>query len=80
MKIKLSGIRSKFLTIGFTNDHDAKFLNDITQAGSELGNFFFVNTSQPNYQQQITECLVSSLDQAFSKNSLNIAIRNLMDP
>ena len=46
-------ITSRFLTIGFTNEHDAGFLNMIAQAGSDLGNFFFVNTEKDDYDQQI---------------------------
>jgi hypothetical protein len=62
--LKKKEITSRFLTIGFTNEHDAKFLNDIAQAGSDLGNFFYVNTEQPNYPDQIKECLSSSLQMA----------------
>ena len=50
-------IKSRFLTIGFSNDHDAVFLNKIAQAGSELGNFFFIDTSNSNYSDQVKECL-----------------------
>ena len=42
-------ITSRFLTIGFTNEHDAKFLNEIAQSGSDLGNFFYINTENSNY-------------------------------
>jgi hypothetical protein len=62
--LKKKEITSRFLTIGFTNEHDAKFLNDIAQAGSDLGNFFYVNTEQPNYPDEIKECLSSSLQMA----------------
>ncbi len=46
-------ITSRFLTIGFTSSHDALFLNEIAQAGSELGNFFYINTDQADYPEQI---------------------------
>jgi hypothetical protein len=42
-------ITSRFLTIGFTNEHDAKFLNTIAQSGSDLGNFFYINTEKSDY-------------------------------
>ena len=44
---------SRFLTLGFTSSHDAPFLNRITQTGSELGNFFYINTDQGDYSGQI---------------------------
>ena len=47
--LKKKEITSRFLTIGFTNDHDAKFLNTIAQSGSDLGNFFYINTEKANY-------------------------------
>ncbi len=50
-------ISSRFLTIGFSRDHDAVFLNKIAQSGSELGNFFFIDTSGSNYTDQVKECL-----------------------
>jgi hypothetical protein len=34
----------RYLTIGFSRDHDAVFLNKIAQAGSERGNFFYIDT------------------------------------
>jgi hypothetical protein len=37
------------LTIGFTSAHDAAFLNRIAQAGTDLGNFFYIDTENPNY-------------------------------
>jgi hypothetical protein len=48
---------TRFLTIGFTKDHDAVFLNSIAQAGTELGNFFYIDTSVEGYAQKISECL-----------------------
>ncbi len=46
-------ITSRFLTIGFTKDHDALFLNSIAQAGSDLGNFFYIDTENEGYAEQI---------------------------
>jgi len=45
---------TRFLTIGFSRDHDAVFLNQIAQCGSELGNFFFIDTAVENYAEQVT--------------------------
>ena len=57
-------ISSRFLTIGFTSGHDAPFLNRIAQAGSDLGNFFYVDTEQDDYPEQIKDALQSSLSMA----------------
>jgi len=54
LKSKLRGIPnliSRFLTIGFSREHDAVFLNKIAQSGSELGNFIFIDTYQENYAE-----------------------------
>ena len=51
--LKKEQITSRFLTIGFTGSHDAAFLNQIAKSGSELGNFFYVNTDQSDYPEQI---------------------------
>jgi len=63
-------VTSRFLTIGFTNEHDAKFLNTIAQSGTDLGNFFYINTEQPDYPDQIKECLSSSLQMAKEEEGL----------
>lgn len=34
----------RFFTIGFSASHDAVFLNKIAQAGSEVGNFTYIDT------------------------------------
>lgn len=47
--LKKQQVSSRFLTIGFTSSHDAQFLNTIASAGSELGNFFYIDTSKPTY-------------------------------
>ena len=57
-------ITSRFLTIGFSQYHDANFLGSIARSGSELGNFFFIDTSRPDKQEKIKECLVRSLSMA----------------
>ena len=37
---------SKWLSIGFSKDHDAVFMNNIAKTGNELGNFIFVDTGK----------------------------------
>ena len=61
----IPNLNSRFLTIGFSRDHDAVFLNNIAKCGSELGNFFFIDTSADNYAEQVKECLAESLDMAM---------------
>ena len=68
MKSKLSlipNLTSRFLTIGFSQNHDAVFLNKITKSGSELGNFFFIDTSKNDYTEEVKKCLSESLDIAM---------------
>ena len=40
-------------------------MNRIAQSGSEIGNFFYVDTSAPNYDEVVRECLLESLDIAL---------------
>ncbi len=58
------------MTIGFTKDHDALFLNSIAQAGSDLGNFFYIDTENEGYAEQIQDCLQSSLQMAQQEEGL----------
>lgn len=67
---------SRFLTIGFSRDHDAVFLNKIAQSGSEQGNFFYVDTSQDNYPELVKECLRNSLSLAQAEEGLVLKIRS----
>ena len=56
---------TRFLTIGFSKDHDAVFLNNIAQCGSELGNFFYIDTGAQDYAEQVKQCLTDSLNMAM---------------
>ena len=67
-------ITSRFLTIGFTAEHDAQFLNTIATSGTDLGNFFYVNTSDENYPETIKECLQSSLSMAKEEEGLTLTL------
>ncbi len=62
MKMALKNISSRFLTVGFTADHDARFLNSIAAVGSQEGNFFYIDTGMPGYKERIKECLSESLE------------------
>lgn len=57
-------MRVRFLTIGFSSYHDAAFLNKITQQGTVLGNFFYVET-RGNYSESVQKCLSESLEIAM---------------
>ena len=46
MKKEASLVKSRFLTIGLSASHDAKFLNQIALAGSDMGNFFYIDFAQ----------------------------------
>jgi hypothetical protein len=81
MKSKLAlipNLTSRFLTIGFSANHDAVFLNKITKSGSELGNFFFIDTSKNDYTDDVKKCLSESLDIAMegTSNPLKLQFTN----
>ena len=75
--LKAFEVTSRFLTIGFTSGHDALFLNEIATCGSELGNFYYIDTANPNYKAQISECLSNSLSMVeFSSMNLHFSSEN----
>lgn len=42
-KIQINGVQeSQFFSIGFSNDHDANLLNQITKTGTQTGGFFYI--------------------------------------
>jgi hypothetical protein len=45
--------------------HDAVLLNKIASAGTELGNFYFIDYSKPAYVDDIKEALQASLGMAM---------------
>jgi hypothetical protein len=71
-----NNISSRFLSIGFSRNHDAGFMNRIAQAGSEMGNFFYIDTSKGDYKQDVTNALSESLNIAMEGGSLKMEIKN----
>jgi hypothetical protein len=74
MKSAISHIKSRCLTIGFTQSHDAVLLNSIAKAGSELGNFIYVDTEKQDYHQQIEDSIASSLAMSLTIDGLEVEI------
>jgi hypothetical protein len=68
--LKELDITSRFLTIGFTEHHRADLLNQIALAGSEVGNFIYVDTSKADFQKQIEDSLISSLELTSTASGL----------
>jgi hypothetical protein len=73
-----TNVSSRFLSIGFSRNHDAGFMNRIAQAGSEMGNFFYIDTSKGDYKQDVTNALSESLNIAMEGGSLKMEIKNEM--
>jgi hypothetical protein len=66
----------RFLSIGFSRDHDAAFMNKIAQVGSNMGNFFYIDTSGANYQQDVMTSLEESLEIAIEgSTSINLKLK-----
>jgi hypothetical protein len=38
-------LNSRFLSIGFSRDHDAVFMGQLAEAGLERGNFIYIDTA-----------------------------------
>lgn len=65
----------RFLTIGLGSDHDAVLLNKLAKAGTEIGNFFYVNDNDANFKESMREALNSSIQMAESSgNGLKLKI------
>ena len=47
------GLRSRFLSVGFSRDHDAAFMNRIANFGSEQGNFIFIDSTLAGWQNNL---------------------------
>jgi hypothetical protein len=50
------------------------FLNKIAQSGSELGNFFFIDTNLPDKKEKVKECLSNSLSMAYHVEGLVLTL------
>jgi hypothetical protein len=59
--LKRKGAEGRFLTIGISQGHDAVLLNKIASAGSEIGNFIYIDYAKPDYQTDIADSLNQSL-------------------
>ena len=71
------GISVTIYTIGLSRDHDASLLNDLAQAGSQTGNFIYIDTSKDDYSDDIVNSLVGSINAAVSNmSSSRISIQN----
>ena len=50
MQIKnYAGLTTRFMSIGFSRNHDAKQMNQIANFGSDQGNFMYVDTDGQDY-------------------------------
>lgn len=54
-------ISTRLCCIGFSKHHDAVMLNSIAKAGSNLGNFIYIDTNNPEYKEQMKEALSETL-------------------
>jgi hypothetical protein len=77
--LKEKEISSRFFTIGLSGDHDSILLSKIAQAGSDLGNFFYVDYNDENqtldYKEIIKECLVKTFEMGIPGKSLSVNVR-----
>ena len=64
------------MTIGFSSGHDAKFLNKIAQSGTDLGNFFYVDTAKATYREDVKDSLASSLSMAMVEDGLPLRLES----
>jgi hypothetical protein len=76
-----NSFKTRFLSIGFSQNHDAVFMNKIAQAGTEIGNFFFIDSSKADYETTVDKSLSESLEIALeSTQSVKFALTSEIDP
>lgn len=51
-------LKSKFLCVGFSRGHDAKFLNRIANMGSAQGNFAFIDSYEEGWRDNLNTSLL----------------------
>ena len=70
MQIKTRpNLKSRFMTIGFSRDHNAQFMNEITGYGTDQGNFVFVDQREDGYQEKFQAALVEALELAMGPDT-----------
>ena len=62
------GLKSRFLTVGFSRDHDAVFMRRIARFGTEQGNYIFIDTYERNWQEELNKSLLDSMDMAVESH------------
>lgn len=63
------GISTSIYCIGVSSDHDATLLNSLTQAGSQQGNFIFIDERQDDKLAKIINSLTDSIKMAVDNSS-----------
>jgi hypothetical protein len=63
------GLKSRFLTVGFSRNHDAVFMRRIASFGTEQGNYIFIDTYEQNWQEELNKSLLDSMDMAVESRS-----------
>jgi hypothetical protein len=54
-------ITSQIFCIGFSAGHDAKLLNEIAKAGTNIGNFIYINNNDAGYKGQMSAAVRDSI-------------------
>lgn len=57
------------MTFGLSAGHNAKQMQDLTNSGTKLGNFMYVDTQFNDYNNRIAEALCESFDLALGRIS-----------
>ena len=69
-------------TLGVSRSHDAQLLNSVAQAGSELGNFIYIDNYKADFQQDMVDAVQESLGMAAvaRKRNQGLAKIQIMNP
>ena len=73
----MPNLRSKFLSVGFSRDHDAAFMNRIANFGHERGNFVFIDSCEQGWREKLNETMLDQLEIALeSSAAVKFSIKN----
>lgn len=65
----MPNLRCKFLSVGFSRDHDATFMNKIASFGNEMGNFVFIDSYMEGWREKLNDSMIEQLDIALQSNA-----------
>ena len=68
------GAKYRIFCIGFSRNHDANLLGQISRAGNEMGNFVYVREDSPDFAHEIKDALGQAFELAPNSSSFRAKV------